>query len=120
MTAIPIVILREYGLPDPSLPCTTLPQVSYLERDGRSWRPIPTCDEDARIRAGNARCRAIVEIAPPFDPNSLDNRATRRLGCQTGRLLSPHDGVWPFMALKAEGGFDSILGMPPVYTNGMI
>lgn len=117
VTAIPIVILREYGLLDPSLPSTTLPRVSYLGRDGKAWYPIPTCDEDVRVRAGNARCRAIVGMQPPFDPNSWDTWATRRLGCQTGRLLSPQDGIWPFMALKAEGGIDSILGMPPVYTN---
>jgi hypothetical protein len=64
------------------------------------------------------RCRAITGITPPFDPNDLDTAVTRRLGCQTGRLLAPQDGgIWPHMALKAEGGIDNILGIPPVYTN---
>lgn len=117
MTAIPIIISREYGLADPNQPCRTLPQVSYLARDGTGWHPIPTCSEDARMRAGNARCRALTGASPPFDPNEVDVAATRRLGCQTGRLLSPQDGIWPYMALKAEGGIDNILGFPPVYTN---
>jgi hypothetical protein len=121
MTAIPIVILREYGLPDPTQPCTTLPHVSHLSSSETpttaTWHPIPTCDADARIRAGNARCRLITGLTPPADPNSLDTAATRRLGCQMGRLLSPQDGLWPHMALKAEGGIGHILGFPPVYTN---
>lgn len=113
MTAIPMVILREYGLSVPTQPCQTLPQVSYLGRDGQTWHDIATCDEDARIRAGNARCRAITGCQPPYDPNELDIKATRRLGCQTGILLAPQDGIWPNFALKAEGGIDNILGFPP-------